>query len=138
MFEAIYVIPIAILGGTNILMSLISGLAGNFLSVLLIVIFSEKVRRWFMKGKDSRRSQRAEGIWKKFGFYGFILFGPVIIGTHISAIAAISFGATKTNTMVYITLSMLAWTIVLSALAYFGVDFLGLEDMQFLQQYLNN
>lgn len=137
MFEAIYVVPIAILGGTNFLLSLVSGLAGNFLSVLIVVIFSEKVKNWFMKNKESRRSQRAEGVWKRFGFYGFILLGPVVIGTHISAIAAISFGASKTKSMFYITLSMLAWSVALSVLAYYGVDFLNLEDMQFLQEYLN-
>lgn len=137
MFEAIYVIPIAILGGTNFLLSLVSGLAGNFLSVLIVVIFSEKVKNWFMKNKESRRSRRAEGVWKRFGFYGFILLGPVVIGTHISAIAAISFGATKTKSMVYITLSMLVWSVALSVLAHYGVDFLNLEDMQFLQEYLN-
>lgn len=90
-----------------------------------------------MKDKESKRGKRAEGIWKKFGFYGFILAGPTLIGTHLSAIAALSFGASKTKTMTYITLSMIVWAVALSILANYGIDFLNLEDMQFLQEYLN-
>lgn len=136
-FEASYMTPIAVLGGTNFFLTLIFGLLGNFLSLLAVVIFSEKVMKWFMKDKNKSRSQRAENIWKKLGFHGFIFLGPFLLSSHITIIAAVAFGATKTRAVVYVTLSMIGWSVLLSSLAYFGMDFLGLEDVQFLQQYLN-
>lgn len=127
-FEATFVVPLAILGGSNILLTLIFGVLGNFITILVVVIFSEKVRNWFMKNKESNRSQRAEGIWKKYGFHGFVLLGPILLSSHVSAIAAVSFGATKTKTVVYVTLSVILWTLPLAILAYFGVDFLGIDE----------
>ncbi|CAM4281091.1 small multi-drug export protein [Lacicoccus alkaliphilus] len=138
LFEATFVVPIAILGGANLFLSLAAGISGNFLTIILVVIFSEKVKDWFMKDKASRRNQRAEGIWKKFGFHGFVLLGPILLSSHVSAIAAVSFGATRAKTIAYVTLSLIIWTLPLAILANYGVDFLGLEDMQFLRRYLDS
>ncbi|MCD2137422.1 small multi-drug export protein [Salinicoccus halitifaciens] len=138
LFEATFVVPIAILGGSSLIPSLIAGILGNALTIFLVVIFSEKVRDWFMKNKESKRSRRAEGIWKKFGFYGFVFLGPILLSSHVAAIAAVSFGATKTKTVAYVTLSLILWTLPLAILAHYGTDLLGLEDMQFLQSYLNS
>lgn len=136
-FEATFAVPIAVLGGTNVFLTIISGVFGNFLTIVLVVIFSEKVRNWFIRNKESRRSRRAESIWKNFGFYGFVLFGPILLSSHVAAIAAVSFGATKTKTVLYITLSLIIWTVQLAILAYFGMDLLGLEDVRFLDRFLN-
>lgn len=138
LFEATFVVPIAILGGSNLFLSLVAGISGNFLTIILVVIFSEKVKGWFMKNKESRRSQRAQGIWEKFGFHGFVLLGPILLSSHVSAIAAVSFGATRVKTIAYVTLSLIIWTLPLAILANYGVDFLGLEDMQFLRRYLDS
>ena len=136
-FEATFAVPLGILGGMNLLLTLIAGVVGNFLTIVLVVIFSEKVRNWFIRNKESKRNRRAEGIWKKFGFYGFILLGPILLSSHVTAIAAVSFGASKMKTVVYVTASIMIWTVTLAVLAYFGMDLLGLEDVQFLNGYLN-
>lgn len=136
-FEATFAVPLGILGGMNLFLTLIAGVIGNFLTIVLVVIFSEKVRNWFIRNKESKRNRRAEGIWKKFGFYGFILLGPILLSSHVTAIAAVSFGASKMKTVVYVTASIMIWTVTLAVLAYFGMDLLGLEDVQFLNGYLN-
>lgn len=136
-FEATFAVPLGILGGTNLLLTLLAGVIGNFLTIVVVVIFSEKVRNWFIRDKESKRNRRAEGIWKKFGFYGFILLGPILLSSHVTAIAAVSFGAPKMKTIVYVTASIIIWTVILAVLAYIGMDLLGLEDVQLLKKYLN-
>src|SRR5699024_4045988 len=70
------------------------------------------------------------------GFCGFILLGPILLSSHVTAIAAVSFGAGKMKTVVYVTISIIIWTATLAVLAYFGMDLLGLEEVQYLDKYL--
>lgn len=136
-FDAMYVIPIAIFGGAHLIWSFIFGLSGNIITLLITVLFSDKVRQWLVKDKESKRSKRAHSLIKKLGTLGYTMVAPLVVGTHITAAIGISLGIDKTRIMAYTTVSLILWSVALSALIYFGIDLLGLEHRQFLQQLVN-
>ncbi|MFC6333556.1 small multi-drug export protein [Paenibacillus septentrionalis] len=127
--EIAAVIPLSIIAGLNpILVGLIAFL-GNLSTVYLLIIFFEKFREWRKrkKGEDqpkSKRQARAVGIWNKYGLPGLSLLGPLLIGSHVAVFIGLLFGAKKQTTLFWMTISLVLWTLVITILSYYGIDFL--------------
>lgn len=142
LFEAFIVVPIGIVAGMDFLMTNIIGIAGNLITLLILVVMMDRIKRWYLdrlekagKGK-SRKIQRAENLFRKYGLPGLAFIGPFFVGSHFTALMAVILGGTQKATFWWVTLSVIVWTIGISLLFYFGVDILGLEDRQFLNDFL--
>lgn len=131
--EASFAVPIAVLAGANPVVSFFVGMLGNTVTLLIAVIFSAQIKAWLNKKKRLKSTSRAKNTFEKYGLLGAALLGPVLLGSHIVAIIAISLDIPKWQTFIYVTLGTALWAILLSVLAYFGVDFFGLEGMGFLE-----
>ncbi|TCT23406.1 putative small multi-drug export protein [Melghiribacillus thermohalophilus] len=133
-FEAYGVIPIAAIAGLPVVLVTLLGLAGNLLTVFLLLAFIDQFQNWRRSRKqskdlnESKRSKRAQKIWRKYGLPGLALLGPLVVGSHLTALASMSFGGAKKKTFVWITASITLWSITFTVLLYNGVDFLGLKD----------
>lgn len=144
LFEAYVVIPIGIIGGLNPAFTLVIGVAGNVLTVFLVVFFINQLREWLAernrkKGKDTdRKGTRASTLFKKYGVPGLSFFGPLLIGSHLAAFFAITLGGTRQAAFLWVSASVIFWSVLFSVLVHFGVDFLGFQDRQFLNRYLND
>jgi len=128
-FEIVAVIPLSIIAGLNpILVGLVAFL-GNLSTVYLLIIFFEKYREWRKRKKGeeqskSKRQARAVGIWNKYGLPGLSLLGPLLIGSHIAVFIGLLFGAKKQATLMWMTISLVIWTLIITILSYYGIDFL--------------
>ncbi|WP_411844269.1 small multi-drug export protein [Salinicoccus sp. HZC-1] len=141
LLEAFIVVPVAIFGGMNFTLTNIIGIAGNLLTLLILIVMMDRIKQWYLnkreqagKGK-SRKSQRAENIFQKYGLPGLAFIGPFFIGSHFTALMAVILGGPQKATFWWVTLSVAVWTIGISILFYFGIDFIGLEDKQFLNEF---
>ncbi len=129
--EIAVVIPIAILNGLNAILVGIISFFGNLITVLLLVVFIEKYQQWREKRKDgnarqSKRTNRAIGIWNKYGLPGLMLLGPILTGSHIAVLIAFSLGARKQKVILWSIISLGLWAIIITILSYYGIDFLGI------------
>ncbi len=133
-FEASFAVPVAVLAGANPVLSFLVGMLGNAVTLLLAVIFSAQIKAWMNRKKRLKSTSRATNTVEKYGLLGAAILGPILLGSHIVAIIAISLGTPKWQTFIYVTLGTALWAIILSVLVYFGVDFLGLEGMTIFER----
>lgn len=133
-FEAYGVIPIGILAGLSPLPVIILGLVGNILTVLLVIVFIQKIKEWRNRKKageekgPGKRAQRAQRLWKKYGLPGLAFIGPLIVGSHLTAFMSLSLGGTKRRTFYWMTASIVVWSLTFAVLIHFGIDLLGHGD----------
>lgn len=143
-FEAYGVIPIAMIAGLSVVPVIVLGLVGNILTVLLVILFTNQIKNWRKthkkekEQKKSKRSVRAQNLWKKYGLPGLAMLGPLLVGSHLTALASMSFGGTKKKTFYLMAASITTWSIAFTILLYFGVDLLGLEDRGFVNYFNSN
>jgi len=147
LFELVTVVPLAIAGGLAPIPVAVLGFLGNLLTVVLLIIFADKVKRWWgarklkrneIKGQDemafqngeedtpepeSKKKKRARNLFSKFGLPGLTIFGPMIVGSHISALMAMSFGSKRQLVFIWMLISLVLWTIVSAVAASYGVAF---------------
>ncbi len=142
-FEIAMIIPVAIIGGMPAIPTMIIAFLGNLLTIVLLIIFLDKIRNWRRNKKkeeqtDSKRHKRAKSLWDKYGLPGLAFIGPFFVGSHLSALLAISFGAQRTKTLYLMTASLLSWTIILgiaSALGFY--NFIGdSENLGFITRMI--
>ncbi|WP_226036685.1 small multi-drug export protein [Aquibacillus saliphilus] len=143
-FEGYGVIPIAFVAGLWVVPVMLLGLIGNILTVLLVIVFINQINNWRKKRKkeqeqkESKRSARAENIWKKYGLPGLAMLGPLVVGSHLTAIASMTFGGTKKKTFLWVSSSIVVWSIVFTILLYFGVDILNFENRGLINYFNTN
>lgn len=125
--EIAVVIPLAIIRGLNPLLVGILAFIGNMITVYLLILFFEKYCEWYQrrKGEDiknSKRAKRGVSIWNKYGLPGLALLGPLLVGSHLAAIIGMILGGTKRNTLQWITISLVIWTLALTVTTHYGID----------------
>lgn len=137
-FEAVIIAPLAVLLGMQPVPSILLAIVGNLLTVYLVILFIDSMKRWFSRNRDNsrraRRTDRARKIWEKYGVAGVSLIGPFIIGSHLTAFLCLLFGASKQVTTVWMTISITAWCIVLGVLASYGITIMNVEN-PFLERF---
>lgn|SRR5699024_1247546 len=135
-FEIAAIIPIAIIGGVPAIPTMITAFFGNLLTIVLLIVFVDKIKAWQKKRKQrknggevneleangSKKHKRARNIWGKYGLPGLAFIGPFFVGSHLSALLALSFGGTRNKTLILMTASLLTWSIILGVAAYYGFD----------------
>lgn len=117
-FELITVIPIAIIAGLSTFLVTLLALLGNLATVLLLMLFMERIRK-----RRSKRSTRAKKIWDKYGMPGLALGGPFFVGSHLTALMIVSFGSTKKVTIIWMTISLVAWSVLMAVVTHMGADY---------------
>jgi uncharacterized membrane protein len=147
LFELVTVIPLAIIGGLPPVPVAIVGFLGNLLTVVLLIVFVDRVKGWIrarkmkrnsvlavegeglqnsgevITKKDSKKEKRARAIFDKYGLPGLTIFGPFLVGSHISAFMGMSFGSKRSLVIGWMIASLVIWTIVSAVLASSGVTF---------------
>lgn len=129
--ESAILTPVAIIAGLSTVPVILLAIGGNLLTVYIVILFVDKARRWYQKDKEGekskKRTQRAKKVWDKYGVAGLALIGPFFIGSHLSAFLSLVFGGTKKKVFVWMTSSIVLWSVGLAILAQFGVTLLNIE-----------
>jgi len=130
-FEVVGVIPIGVAAGLSALPVTLIAFSGNILTIWLVILMMDRVKaslekRNEKKGKaaSEKRGKRASSIWKRYGLPGLALVSPFLIGSHLGAVLAMSFGGTRKQIAFWMTFSVLGWAVVMGIASYYGIDFL--------------
>lgn len=145
LFELITVIPLAVIGGLSPIPVAILAFIGNSLTILLLILFVDKVKTWRKKRKqkrmiaseqeaatleyeaevetDSKKAKRARVLFDKYGLPGLAIIGPFFVGSHISAFMGMSFGSKRSLVTTWMLVSLGLWTIVTAVASSYGVSY---------------
>ncbi|WP_426450917.1 hypothetical protein ACP26L_02420 [Paenibacillus sp. S-38] len=74
----------------------------------------------------SKKYARAKRIWEKYGVPGLALVAPVLLGTDLAALVALTFGSSRRWVMLWMTVSLLLWTVLLTVGSVYGLGYMGL------------
>ncbi|MHA4765025.1 small multi-drug export protein [Bacillus altitudinis] len=137
-FEVVGVVPLGILSGLHPVTTAVIGFVGNFLTVLLLIVFVDRFKAWWLKRKEEKHDEKGEKkqlkarkVWERYGLPGLALIGPFIIGSHLAAFMCMSFGTKRKQVTVWMTVSLIMWTVLAASLTgagfhYFAPDSNGL------------
>lgn len=147
--EVFLVVPLGIAMGMNPVGVAVAGFVGNWIPILLIGFFFKQLSAWREKRKAkklqsgaaglpsdpdaqtdeppkiAKKHRRARVVWEKYGIPGLALLAPTIVGTDIAAILALSFGSNRTWVMLWMTVSLAVWTVLLTVGSVYGFAFVG-------------
>lgn len=116
----------AIPAGTALkLHPLLNGLAaglGAIIGALLVIILGDRLRNWLLKKKE--KEQKNKGwiyrIWEKYGVIGLGILSPLIMGALLGAAIGISLGASPKRLILWMSVGIVIWTIVLTIISTLG------------------
>lgn len=129
--DVFLVVPLGIVAGLSPIAVAITGFAGNFLMTLLIGVFFKQFSQWranrrLKKGitAPSKKETRARQVWERYGLPGFALLGPVILGTDIATLLALSFGSSRIRVIQWMAVSLAVWTIAMTLGSVYGFGYM--------------
>jgi uncharacterized membrane protein len=139
--EILLVIPAAIAMGLAPVPAAAVAFIGNILPVYGIVYLYDLLEKWWQKRKranqlnevpetasgeelanSSKRKERAKKIMADYGVPGLALAGPLLTGVHLAALVALGLGAQKNAVSIWMTISLLIWTVVVTAASVYGLE----------------
>jgi uncharacterized membrane protein len=127
--EILVVIPAGIALGLNPLAVSILAFTGNLTTVYFLISAYHYLTSIFDKRKSgedkkppSKRKKKALHIWNRYGLPGLALISPLTVGTHFATFVALSFKSKKCMVTMWITLSILIWTVIVTIVSYYGIE----------------
>lgn len=129
--DVFLVVPLGIVAGLSPVAVAIIGFAGNFLLVLLLGLFFKQFSKWNTNRKlkkgittTSKKETRARRIWERYGLPGLALLAPLIVGTDIAALLALSVGSSRKRVIQWMAVSLAVWTIVMALGSVYGFSYM--------------
>ena len=137
--DVFVVVPLGIAWGLHPVAVSITAFAGNWLIIVVIAVFFERLSLWLRRRRARKKgisleeadiaagnkAGRAKRLWEKFGIPGLALLAPVVVGTDLAVLFALLFGSSRKYVVLWMTVSLVAWTIALAVSTYYGLDLLG-------------
>ena len=131
--EILVVIPVGIGIGLDPFLVAFFSFTGNFLPIILIIwllnwfqttkIYARWQHRKTEKKVKKHTPSRGQRVFQTYGLPGLAFLGPVITGIHLAAVIALSLKATKTQTTVWMAISLFVWTLFLTIASVYSIDF---------------
>lgn len=122
------VIPLGIAVGMHPVGVAVFGFLGNLLSIYAVILLFARIKHWVdarrppTEDASSKRRQRAKRLVDQYGVPGVAVGSPFLFGVHIAAFLVIALGASKRVATVWMTVSVVFWTIALTVGSYYGVE----------------
>ena len=129
--DVFYIIPAGVaLGMSPVAVGVIAFL-GNFIMVLVFALFFRQISEWRKKRREkkgktgpSKRETKARNIWEKYGLPVFAILSPTLLGTDIAALTALLLGSSRIRVITWIGVSLVVWSIFMTAGAVYGIKFI--------------
>lgn len=126
-FESYGAIPFGLILGFPTIPVILTAALGNWVSVMAFIwIFSKLRSRVKSKKKDkepSKRALKARRYFEKYGVPGVSLAG-ILLGYHIAAGIPLAARANKSYVSLWISISIILWSVVVGILSVSGVNLL--------------
>ena len=126
-FEAIGVVPAGILIGLDPVAVVVSAVAGNVITIFVFAYAGSKIRGWLISRsskkpseKSSKKWERGQRAFEKYGIFGMAALGPIFIGTQFAAAISVAAGVRPLKTSVLISSATLLWAIAFAILSIWG------------------
>jgi uncharacterized membrane protein len=121
------VVPLGVLWGLHPIGVGVTAFFGNLLLILILGLFFKQIDRWRRKRKQkkgivapSKKETRTRRLWERYGIPGLALLAPILVGTDIAALLALTFGSSRVWVIGWMTTSLAIWTIIFAVGASFG------------------
>ena len=104
--------------GKIIGVSLVFGIIGNWISVMLIILPFDALltrirnRKSKEKGFIQNRVTKASELYEKYGVPGGVILTPLVASGHIAAFASLVAGASKERVIIWHTVSIVIWGVI--------------------------
>lgn len=126
MFKFVLGPATGVLAGLAFIPTVVLTVSGMMTSVILFTFLGEYTRQWYFRKfqtKNSRTFTRKKRtmvrVWRKFGMPGVAILTPVILSPIGGTIIAVSFGEDKWRIFLYMLISSVFWSVVLSFIFYY-------------------
>ena len=129
-FEGYFAVPVGIAIGFPAVLTIVAAIVGNWISVMVVILASDRVKQWLQSRKSSERKQekqnkrleRGQKLFHKYGVPGVSLLGPLLVGDHIAALVCIASGATKRYVIIWQTIAIVVWAVGTGILVMLGIN----------------
>lgn len=128
--ELLVVIPLGLAWGLPPIPLAIVVAVGNLATVLPVIWLYDKWRQWRQQRKQlidsepgtSRRWERAQRIWNRYGLPGLALAAPLVTGVHLAAVIALVAGSPRRPVTYWMTSAIVLWTIGTTVVSLLGIE----------------
>ena len=121
--EILVVVLAGIIVGLNPFLVGLAAAAGNIIHIYLIIVLYRKFEVWLgddsgcswlkLDGRFEGQRERALKYWNRYGLFGLAVVSPALVGVHLATVATLAIGSDKRNLAVYMTFSVVGWTVLL-------------------------
>jgi uncharacterized protein (DUF2062 family) len=125
--EAIAVVPAGIFFGLNPIAVVVAAVVGNAITIFVFAYGGSKIRDWLLNkksesaaAKSTKRFEKAQATFDKYGIYGMALLGPILIGTQFAATISVAAGVKPLKTSIIISVATLLWAALIAVLSVWG------------------
>ena len=104
---------------------------GAILGMSIIVFLGGRIRTWLVRSHTTKENPQKPGlihrIWRRYGIIGLGLLAPLLTGAPIGAALGMALGAPVGRLMIWMSLGIILWVTVLTAIGSLG--WAGLESL---------
>jgi uncharacterized protein (DUF2062 family) len=125
--EAIAVVPAGIFFGLNPIAVVVAAVVGNTITIFVFAYGGSKIRNWLLNkksenatAKSTKKFEKAQAAFEKYGIFGMALLGPILIGTQFAATISVAAGVKPLKTSVIISVATLLWAVLIAVLSVWG------------------
>ncbi len=110
---------VGVLVGVNPVLAIAAAIVGNLVTMTLLVLFGEQIRRWRKADQKPETPRRAKlrQRFDKYGVPGVSLLGQTLLPSQVTSMAMVTFGASKRAVLWWQTISIILWGVVFGLLA---------------------
>ena len=117
-------IPLGLALNLNPFFIVIFAALGSISSALIVSFLGENIKKRFIKlrykDKDLKKGTFYK-IWNKYGIIGLGLLSPLLFGAPLGAALGIILGADRKTLIVWMSIGIILWSILLTSAGYLGL-----------------
>lgn len=100
----------------------IASALGAIIGAVAVIFFGDRLRKWLLKKKEKGEINKGRiyKIWEKYGVIGLGMLSPFITGAPLGAAIGISLGASPRRLMIWMSVGIIIWTILLTTISTLG------------------
>ena len=116
-------IPAGLVAGLTPVVGGAAAVSGGVIGVLLVSRAGEWLRKWaYSRPWLTRRRERIERVWRRYGVIGVSLQAPVFTGAPLATVLALALGAPTRPLLAWMISSLILWGAVFTGAAMLGFE----------------
>jgi hypothetical protein len=117
---------LGIVAGIDTFLAIPVAVAGNAIALAVVIWLTGAARTGLTRRRTttetSPKRQRMRRVFDRYGVPGVSLLGPLLLPSHVTAVAMVGFGAPRMRVFVWSVVSVALWALVIGVLVHLGVQ----------------